>query len=61
MKADRERVERDLTALIAVPSITGDEFAVQDLVAELLMDAGLEVRSPASKWNAPSCRSWPAG
>ena len=34
--ADRDRIERDLAALIAVPSITGDEFAVQDMVADVL-------------------------
>ena len=43
MRADRSRIEGDLAELIAVPSITGDEFAVQDLVAQLLADAGLEV------------------
>jgi acetylornithine deacetylase len=43
MNADRGRIESDLAALIAVPSITGDEFAVQDLVAQLMADAGLEV------------------
>jgi acetylornithine deacetylase len=41
--ADRDRIERDLAALIAVPSITGDEFAVQDLVAELLAGIGLQI------------------
>jgi len=41
--ANRDRIERDLAALIAVPSITGDEFAVQDMVADLLADIGLQV------------------
>lgn len=41
--ADESRVIRDLAALVAVPSITGDEFAVQDMVAELLADTGLQV------------------
>lgn len=41
--ADESRVIRDLAALVTVPSITGDEFAVQDMVAELLADIGLQV------------------
>ncbi len=41
--ADEERVIRDLAALVAEPSITGDEFAVQEMVAELLHDIGLHV------------------
>jgi acetylornithine deacetylase len=43
MKADRDRIERDLAALIAVPSITGDEFTIQDMVADLLADIGLQI------------------
>lgn len=42
-RADRGRIERDLAALVAVPSMTGDEFAVQDMMAELLADAGATV------------------
>jgi len=41
--ADRDRIERDLAALVAVPSITGDEFAVQNLVAEMLAGIGLQI------------------
>ena len=40
---DRERATADLAALVRVPSITGSEEAVQDLVATLMADAGLEV------------------
>jgi len=40
---DRERATADLSALVRVPSITGSEEAVQDLVAALMADAGLEV------------------
>ncbi|HEX7472365.1 MAG TPA: ArgE/DapE family deacylase [Candidatus Limnocylindrales bacterium] len=40
---DRERAMADLAALVRVPSITGSEEAVQDLVAALMADAGLEV------------------
>lgn len=43
MRADREQIERDLRALVAVPSITGDEEAVQSVVAKLLADAGVTV------------------
>lgn len=41
--ADRDRIERDLAALVAVPSITGDEYAVQNLVAEILAGIGLQI------------------
>lgn len=40
---DRERATADLAALVRVPSVTGSEEAVQDLVAALMTDAGLEV------------------
>lgn len=43
MKTNLDRVERDLAALISTPSITGDEYAVQDVVAELLDQAGMTV------------------
>lgn len=37
------RIERDLDRLLRIPSVTGDERAVQDVVAELLEDAGARV------------------
>ena len=43
MKADGSRIESDLADLIAVPSVTGEEFAVQDLIAAKLAEAGLAV------------------
>lgn len=43
MRADRDIIERDLRALVAVPSVTGDEAVVQGVVAKLLADAGIEV------------------
>jgi acetylornithine deacetylase len=41
--ADPARVGADLRALVATPSITGDETAVTDLAAALLADAGAAV------------------
>ena len=38
-----DRILADLADLIAIPSITGDENAVQDRIAELLTAAGLDV------------------
>ena len=38
-----DRILADLAALIAIPSVTGDEIAVQDHIAELLTAAGLDV------------------
>lgn len=40
---DRDRILRDLGALVAVPSVTGTERAAQDVVAGMLDDAGLRV------------------
>ena len=40
---DRDRITDDLTALVAIPSITGDEQAVQTEVALRMTTAGLEV------------------
>ncbi len=40
---DRERLTGSLAALVAVPSVTGDERAAQDLVASLMEDAGLRI------------------
>jgi len=43
LKADADRIAMDLAALIAIPSITGDEHEVQEAVATLLGEAGLLV------------------
>lgn len=43
MSSEHARLESELKALVAIPSITGEEEAVQDLVAKLLADAGLVV------------------
>ena len=43
MSVDPARIERDLAALIEIPSVTGQEEAVQERMAELMADAGLEV------------------
>ncbi len=40
---DPARVEADLRRVVRIPSITGDEGAVQDLVAVLLAEAGAEI------------------
>jgi acetylornithine deacetylase len=40
---DRGRATADLAALVRVPSITGSEEAVQELTADLMTGAGLEV------------------
>jgi acetylornithine deacetylase len=40
---DRDRIADDLAALVAVPSVTGDEAAVQTEVALRMTTAGLEV------------------
>jgi acetylornithine deacetylase len=48
------------TRLVRVPSITGDEGAVQDLVASLLADIGLEVERLEPSLDAVrSDRDWP--
>ena len=72
---DRDRIADDLSALVATPSITGDEGAVQTEVALRMTTAGLEVdrldadpvasrptrTTRGSKPRAPTCRSSPAG
>jgi acetylornithine deacetylase len=40
---DRDRIADDLAALVAVPSVTGDEFEVQTEVALRMTTAGLDV------------------
>ncbi len=40
---DPARVEADLRAVVAVPSVTGDEGPIQDLMAALMAEAGLAV------------------
>ncbi|MEO7118527.1 MAG: M20/M25/M40 family metallo-hydrolase, partial [Candidatus Limnocylindrales bacterium] len=44
---ERDRLVADLAAMVRVQSITGSEDAVQDLVAELMADAGLDVERMA--------------
>lgn len=41
LTADTQRIERDLADLIRIPSISGDEYAVQDAVAAKLVEAGI--------------------
>lgn len=43
MAADLDRLTEDLATLVRVPSVTGDESAVQDVAASLLAEAGLLV------------------
>ena len=45
LSANRERITTDLETLVAIPSITGDESAVQDEVTRLMAAAGLDVIS----------------
>ena len=40
---DRDRIAADLQALVRIPSVTGDETAVQSEAALRMADAGLEV------------------
>ena len=40
---DPARIEADLRAIVAIPSVTGDEGPVQDLMAALMAEAGLAV------------------
>jgi acetylornithine deacetylase len=42
-RVDPRRIERDLAALVRIPSITGAEGAVQAAVADLMAGAGLAV------------------
>lgn len=41
--ADRDEIIAALQRLVRIPSVTGEEGAVQNVVAELMRDAGLEV------------------
>ena len=43
MRPDPSRIADQLAELIAIPSVTGDEFAAQDVVARLVADAGMTV------------------
>ena len=45
---DPARIERDLRAILAIPSVTGDEEAVQAAMAELMDEAGLSVERVAT-------------
>ncbi len=48
MSVDPARIERDLAALIEIPSVTGQEEAVQARMAEMMAAAGLEVSQLAA-------------
>lgn len=43
MQANATRIRADLAELIAIPSVTGDERQMQETMARLMQDAGLEV------------------
>lgn len=43
MTPDESRIADDLAELVAIPSITADEFAAQDVMARLVSDAGMAV------------------
>jgi acetylornithine deacetylase len=45
---DPARIERELRAILAIQSVTGNEAAVQAAMAELMAAAGLEVRQVAT-------------
>lgn len=45
MNVDPDRVREDLSNLIAIPSVTGDEVAVQDEMTQMMAAAGLDVIS----------------
>ncbi len=45
---DPARIERDLVRLVRTPSVTANEEAAQDLMAELMDDAGLAVERIAA-------------
>jgi acetylornithine deacetylase len=45
---DPARIERELRTILAIPSVTGDEEAVQAALAGLMAGSGLEVRKVAS-------------
>ena len=59
---DRDRIADDLAALVRIPSITGDEAAVQTEAALRMATAGLEVTrvdaDPASSPAIPISRAW---
>ena len=40
---DPARIERDLVRIVRTRSVTGDEGAIKDVMAELMADAGLAV------------------
>ena len=46
---DPARIERDLRAILAIPSVTGDEEAVQEVMADLMAQAGLTVERIATE------------
>jgi acetylornithine deacetylase len=57
---DPTRLERDLRALVRIPSITGDEAAIQDAVADLVADVGLALeRHDPEPATARADPDWP--
>ena len=45
MRADPERIEASLADLVSIPSVTGDEHLITDLVAAMVSAAGMEVET----------------
>jgi acetylornithine deacetylase len=43
MTPDADRIGAQLAELVAIPSVTGDEFAIQDVVARMVAEAGMTV------------------
>ena len=43
MTPDTDRILDQLAELVAIPSVTGDEFAVQDVMAHMVVEAGMAV------------------
>ena len=73
---DPARIERELRAILAIPSVTGDEEAVQAAMAGLMAESGLSVErvatdpralgdgtrtGRAARWSGRPCRSSSGG
>lgn len=43
MTPDADRILDQLTELVAIPSVTGDEFTVQDVMARMIAEAGMSM------------------
>ncbi len=57
---DRARIERELRAILAIPSVTGDEEAVQAAMAGLMAESGLRVDQIATDPAVLAAdRDWP--